>query len=175
MILGLKSKRVELIPHDPEWKKVFLEEKRKLKGTIGSIVLDIEQVGSTSIKTICAKPIIDIGISISKYEDGFECIRPLEGLGYLYKGECGVLSRHYFRTNDDIVKFHSSMFPVASEEWKDQILFRDYLIQNPDIAREYEKLKLKLMNEFSGDRLQYWQHKAPFIKSVLEKAKKEKG
>jgi len=175
MILGLKSKEIELIPHDPEWEKVFLEEKRKLKEIIGDIVLDIEHVGSTSIKTICAKPIIDIGISIRKYEDGFECIKPLEELGYLYKGECGVPRRHYFRTNDVIVKFHISMFPVASEEWRDQILFRDYLNQNPDIAREYEKLKFKLMKEFSGDRFQYWQHKAPFIKSVLEKAKKEKG
>ncbi|NLZ43636.1 MAG: GrpB family protein [Clostridia bacterium] len=67
------------------------------------------------------------------------------------------------------------MFPVASEGWKEQILFRDYLNQNPDLAREYERLKLKLMNEFPGNRFQYTQHKASFIKSVLEKAKKEKG
>lgn len=59
MILGLKSKELKLVPHDPEWEKVFLEEKRKLKEIIGDIVLDIEHVGSTSIKTICAKPIIN--------------------------------------------------------------------------------------------------------------------
>ena len=106
-----KVKKIELIPHDPEWENIFTEEKSKIKGKIGDVVLDIQHVGSTSIKTICAKPIIDIGISIRKYEDGFECVKPLEGLEYLYKGECGVPGRHYFRTKDDIVKFHISMFP----------------------------------------------------------------
>lgn len=174
MILGLRSKVIKLIPHAPEWEEVFIEEKRRIKEKIGDIVLDIEHVGSTSIKTICAKPIIDIGISIRKYEDGFECVKPLENLGYLYKGECGVPGRHYFRTNNDIVKFHISMFPVTSEEWKDHILFRDYLNQNPDVARKYEELKFKLMNEFAGDRVRYTESKDPFIKKVLEKARKEK-
>ncbi len=175
MILGLRSKTIELLPHDPEWEKAFFEEKQKIVKLIGDKIIGIEHIGSTAIKTIHAKPIIDIAISLEKYSDGFECIESLNSIGYLYKGEYGVLGRHFFRTNDEIVKFHLHMFEITSNEWKNHILFRNYLNQNPGKAKEYEALKFKLLKEFPDERELYTRNKGPFIQKIIEEAQRGKS
>ena len=38
------------------------------------------------------------------------------------------------------------------EHW-DNLLFRDYLITHPDVAEEYQQLKLRLAAEFPNDRV----------------------
>ena len=54
----------------------------------------------------------------------------------------------------------------------DENFFRDYLIANPKIAREYEKLKLSLLPEFSNNRDGYTEAKTEFVRHVTEKAKR---
>lgn len=171
MSLGLKSKTVKLLPNDHEWKNLYYLEKSKIEKLIGDKIISIEHVGSTAIKTICAKPIIDIAISLRKHEDGFECINLIESLGYVYRGECGIQGRYFFRTDDEIVKFHIHMFEVTSLEWENQILFRDYLIENKDIAKKYQELKIKLMNVCFGNRDLYTERKGQFISETIEKAR----
>ena len=45
----------------------------------------------------------------------------------------------------------------------DEIYFRDYLITHPDIAKEYETLKLKLWKRFEHNRDGYTESKSEFI------------
>ena len=40
------------------------------------------------------------------------------------------------------------------EHW-DRLLFRDYLIAHPAVAREYEDLKARLASTFPNDRVAY--------------------
>ena len=174
MVLGLKLNEIELVPHDPEWEKAFLEEKERIAKIISNKIIGIEHVGSTAIKTIKAKPIIDIAISLKKYDDGSDCIDPIVSIGYEYKGEFGVPGRHFFRTNDEFVKFHLHMFEISSKSWNDLIFFRDYMNRNPEKAKEYEDLKFRLRQECQGNRDLYTQHKETFVKEILEKASKEK-
>ncbi len=44
-------------------------------------------------------------------------------------------------------------------EDNDELYFRDYLIENPDIAKEYEKLKLGLWKKYEHDRDAYTEAK----------------
>ena len=53
----------------------------------------------------------------------------------------------------------------------DELYFRDYLIEFPDIAREYEKLKLSLWEEYEHNRDAYTNAKTEFVKKYTEKAK----
>jgi len=57
-----------------------------------------------------------------------------------------------------------------SQHW-DRLLFRDYLIEFPEVAREYEKLKIDLASDLSKDRVAYGQSKGEFIDQVTERAK----
>lgn len=46
----------------------------------------------------------------------------------------------------------------------DELYFRDYLNDNPRIAKEYERLKLSLWHQFEHDRDGYTQAKTEFVK-----------
>jgi GrpB-like predicted nucleotidyltransferase (UPF0157 family) len=56
------------------------------------------------------------------------------------------------------------------EHWE-RLHFRDYLIANPDIAREYENLKLRCAALYHDDREAYTDAKGAFIKRITKKSK----
>jgi GrpB-like predicted nucleotidyltransferase (UPF0157 family) len=57
------------------------------------------------------------------------------------------------------------------EHW-DRLLFRDYLIEHPDIAKEYNTIKVRLAENFPNDRVTYTQAKTEFIVQVTQLAKR---
>ncbi|MBK8312580.1 MAG: GrpB family protein [Acidobacteria bacterium] len=99
-MLGLPSGEVQLSRYEAGWRSLFLEEAERLRTGIGGYVLDIQHIGSTSIPGMPAKPILDIGIAVTDFEEAMRCVPPMEELGYIYKGENGIPRRHYFVKGD---------------------------------------------------------------------------
>jgi len=54
----------------------------------------------------------------------------------------------------------------------DELYFRDYLLDNPVIAKEFESLKLSLWKEFEHNRDGYTNAKSNFIRKYTDIAKK---
>ena len=54
----------------------------------------------------------------------------------------------------------------------DELYFRDYLSDNPSIAKEYEQLKLSLWHKYEHNRDAYTEAKTKFIKMHTAKCKK---
>ena len=142
-MLGLPSGQIQLSPYESGWQILFLEERDRLQASIGGYILDIQHIGSTSIPGMPAKPILDIGIAVTNFEEAVRCIPLMEELGYTYKGENGIPRRHYFVKGDPRT-FHVHMVEIESEGWRSNLLFRDYLSKNPETAREYARLKQEL-------------------------------
>ena len=53
----------------------------------------------------------------------------------------------------------------------DELYFRDYLLEHPNVAEEYEKMKLKLWKEYEHDRDGYTNAKTGFIQKYTEEAR----
>lgn len=172
--IGLKRGSVELLPYRAEWPRLFEEEKARLQSALGQQVLDIQHVGSTAIPGMIAKPIIDIGIAVMDFDEARVCIGPIEHLGYEYRGEFGIPRRHYFVKGEPRTH-HIHMNEIESSDWKEQVLFRDYLIEHPERAKEYADLKMGLARQFPTDREGYLEGKALFIDRVLRTARGELG
>lgn len=170
-MIGLEAGAVKISPYREEWHSLFLEEKRRLQAVIGEFVLDIQHVGSTSIPGMPAKPIIDLGVAVENFERAAVCIEPLEGLGYVYRGENGIPRRHYFSKGDPRTH-HLHMNEISSLDWENHILFRDFLIDHPELAGEYARLKMELAGRFPLDREAYLDGKGPFIERVLRLARR---
>lgn len=66
--------------------------------------------------------------------------------------------------------FHLHVKP--SGDWG-ELYFRDYLRENPNIARQYEKLKLSLIKDYKYNRDAYTDAKSEFIIENTGKARKE--
>jgi len=167
-IIGLRSGKIKLLSYNPKWIKIFKREEKILRNAVGNIVCDIQHVGSTAISRMLAKPIIDIAIAVPCLKDVKKCIKPLEKVGYNYKGEQRV--GEYLFTRDNIYCLHLMKFD--SKPWNNYLLFRDYLHAHKKLANEYKNLKLKLAKKFANDRALYTSGKAKFIEAVIKKAKK---
>jgi len=96
MDLGLPDGIIQLFPFNPEWSESFTGEKRHLDHAVGDQVVDIQHIGSTSLPGMPAKPILDIGIAVVDFEAAKDCVDPIVGLGYEYKGEYGIPRMHFF-------------------------------------------------------------------------------
>ncbi len=110
---------------------------------VGDHILDIQHIGSTSIPGMIAKPIIDIGMAIASFTEGFVLVEPVQKLGYEYKGENGIPQRHYF-VKGDPTTHHLHILELDSKEWKRLIAFRDSLRKNGDLVDKYAQIKASL-------------------------------
>ena len=63
MHLGLERGKTELLAHEKEWESEAKKTIRILWKLIPE-ARDIQHVGSTAIKSICAKPIVDIAVAL---------------------------------------------------------------------------------------------------------------
>ena len=171
-MLGLEKGVVRLEAYTPEWKRYFEWEKDALQVVLGSNVLDIQHVGSTSIPGMPAKPIVDIAIAVADFEEARACIPLIESHGYEYKGEFGIPHRHYFVKGDPRL-FHIHMCEIDSIVWQNQLLFRDYLVRHKDKAKDYAQLKQQLALKYPNDREAYLDGKASFIEEVIQLARGE--
>ncbi|MDE6458117.1 MAG: GrpB family protein, partial [Muribaculum sp.] len=53
----------------------------------------------------------------------------------------------------------------------DEIRFRDYLIAHPEVAREYERLKISLLPKYRNDRDGYTEAKTGFVNEIVKLSK----
>ena len=57
----------------------------------------------------------------------------------------------------------------------DELYFRDYLNEHPQIAKEYEALKLELWKRYEHDRDAYTDAKTAFIRKLTAEARRVYG
>jgi len=165
---------VLIVDYDRAWPARFEEERKALGRVLAPwLAGPIEHIGSTAICGLAAKPILDIMIGTPEFETELQFRENIESLGYEYKGENGIPQRHYFgKGNPRTV--HLNIVRYGGEMWLSHIAFRDRLNQNPDIAREYERLKLHLAERFKKDRESYTNSKTEFIQKVVAVALQNK-
>ena len=172
-MIGLKRGTVQLLYHDTKWDSFAAETISRLKGIFGKAAVDIQHVGSTAVKSIKAKPIIDIAVGVKDLNYAKRFISLMERNGYMYK-DIGRDRELFFSSGDienDIRNCHIHVVEVRGKEWADYITFRDYLNDNINVAKEYETLKLDLCEKYSEDRESYTAGKSEFIKRTLREAR----
>ena len=166
-----------LEPYNPQWKTAFEQLRQTLLQLLSGLPVIIEQVGSTSIPGMYAKPILDIDIILHAKELLSTISYRLETAGYINKGEQGIPERFAFAQsnaftphtglNETKQEHHLYVCFSGSLALKNHLRFRDALIQQPELAAQYIQLKKELRNEQGMTRPVYNQRKTDFILSVL--------
>ena len=70
----------------------------------------------------------------------------------------------------DIVLCNLHIVVIGSDQWNNHIVFRDYMNAFPEKAAVYEKLKIKLAQQYPTDREDYCNGKNEFINSSISEA-----
>lgn len=177
-MIGLERGRVALLEHNCEWDTEAAKAVAELKELLGDSAVDIQHVGSTSVPTIMAKPIIDIAVAASSFSAVLEHEELLLAHGYYYRPSASISGQLLFAKGsfyDGTGRLQTHFIHVVgkdSPEWKNYIIFRDYLKACPEVARQYEALKLSLAEAHPQDneREQYLAGKKDFITLTLKEA-----
>ena len=177
------SDPILIAEYDPAWASEFRGEEGRLRKAIGEWAVAIEHVGSTAVRGLAAKPVIDIGVALRRFEDALLCITPMVKAGYGCMGEFGLPGRIFFRkltdspapgqTYDGVARTHQ-VHMYESGHWQDvaHILFRDALRSDPSLAREYEDLKRELARRHPDDVEAYSVAKSVFVRGVVSRARR---
>ena len=159
-----------LTKHQMCWKEWYVEEEAFLKKIIPQAER-ISHIGSTAISSICAKPIIDILVEVSRKYSLLSISDLLANSGYICMSKSKdriSLNKGYTESGFAERVFHLHLRYVGDN---DELYFRDYLIEHLDIADKYEKMKLGLWREFEHDRDGYTHAKTEFVRIYTEKAR----
>jgi len=167
-MLGVQRGTVQVVAYSPQWASLFEQERKRLSAALGSLALDIQHIGSTSVPGLAAKPILDMGVAIAAEADVDACVPLLEALGYHYEGYRGASEGYFFNLGSQTRLTHYlHMLLIESEGWRNYLRFRDTLIAHPEIRDQYMTLKQALAVQYAADRPAYTAAKAEFIQSVL--------
>ena len=163
-----------LTEHKACWKEWCLEEENLLQKFLPQ-AQRISHIGSTAIPTIWAKPIVDILVEIPAGENLRDYKARLEQCGYLCMSEGEQrLSFNKGYTEEGFAErvFHLHLRYAGD---CDELYFRDYLLECPAVAKEYERLKLSLWKAYEHDRDGYTNAKTEFVKGYTQEAKTKYG
>jgi len=156
------------------WKDWYLEEEARLLSFLPQNeihAISIHHIGSTAIRGIWAKPIIDILLEIPR-TCSMEAIKQvLTDNGYLCMSESAArksFNKGYTKDGFAEKVFH---LHLRNQGDHDELYFRDYMNQHPELAKQYEALKLSLWKQYAHDRDAYTAAKTSFVKTYTEYAK----
>ena len=162
---------VMLAPHDTAWADIAAAEMRRMSTVIGGALLRIEQIGSTAIPGIAAKPTIDLMPLVRAVSDLDSCRGPMESLGYLWRGEYGIAGRRYSVLERDGKRlFHVHIFAEGNENVARHLAFRDYLRAHRDEAMAYEAVKRAAAEAHPDNSMAYNDHKSAWVRACQERA-----
>jgi len=167
-------KSIVLEKYNPQWSMFFEKESQKIKLIMGKNAIGIYHVGSTSVPTLLAKPIIDIILVVKDLKSTRKFLTS-KTLEYHYKGEYNLPLRDLYGKEDEF-KIYLHVHLVDSPEIELNLSFRDYLRNNRKARKEYELVKIVASkNQDSTDKTKtgitkYNLLKNDFIVSVLRKS-----
>lgn len=165
------NEEISIENYQSKWNSDFEQEKEKIVASIEKYKFCIEHIGSTSIKGMCAKPIIDILVGVEKFPPCEEFMESIIRLDYEFMKEASVSDRLYF-VKRSLPYFNLHIVKYGGDIWNDDIMFRDFLRDHPNIVQEYSSLKKKIINKGIHSLIEYSAEKAPYIKSLLEQIRR---
>ena len=149
-MIGLKRGTVKLCDHQEEWEIEAQDTIYRLKYLLGNVITDIQHVGSTSVTSIKAKPIIDIAVAVDDFSKILAFEKQLKNNGFYYRPKAGLEHQllfacgSYYEGTGELQTHFIHVVLYGSVEWLNYINFRDYLNKTPSAAKEYENLKIAL-------------------------------
>ncbi|PFJ99142.1 hypothetical protein CN957_14775 [Bacillus cereus] len=170
------KQRITIEEYNIKWESEFYKLQSLINNVIKELVLSIEHVGSTSVKGLAAKPILDIDIVIEDYGIFPEVVKMLGKIGYYHQAEWSFKGREAFGRKDAFVPWdrestvwmehHLYVCDKNSEELRRHVAFRNYLREHTEVAIKYGSLKEELARA-SKNRAGYNEGKTAFITNIL--------
>ena len=165
-----------LVQHDDKWKNYYKEIEASIMDLLPDYPVErISHIGSTAIQGIWAKNIVDVMVEISEKADMEELAHVMERNGFIgMSAETNRISLNKGYTKEGFADkvYHIHLRYTGDN---DELYFRDYLNEHPQVAKDYESLKLELWKKYEHDRDAYTDAKTEFIRKWTTEARRIYG
>jgi GrpB-like predicted nucleotidyltransferase (UPF0157 family)/multimeric flavodoxin WrbA len=162
--------KIKIVPYNPDWPKIFEDERIALRRILDSVAENIHHIGSTAVPGLAAKPIIDIMIEVNALDALDALEEEFIALGYEAKGEFGIAGRRFYRKGGDERTHHVHAFKKGDSNILRHLAFRDYLRHHSSISIQYANLKKSVALSCNNDIDRYCAGKDEFIRIHEKKA-----
>ncbi len=160
---------VALVEYDPIWPERFEREAACIHSILGSMLLQLEHVGSTSVPGLCAKPIIDMLLVVADSADESSYVPALEAAGYALKiREPEWFEHRMFKGPDTDINLH--VFSKGTPEIERMLRFRDWLRRNDTDRDNYARVKRSLARHTWRFVQNYADAKTSIIREIMKHA-----
>ncbi|MFF0829111.1 GrpB family protein [Brevibacillus sp. NPDC003359] len=148
-------RKVEVQSYNPLWVSKFEKEAENLRIILGTEIIEIHHIGSTSVPGLNAKPIIDVMPVVKDIYRVDEYNEQFVHRGYESRGENGIVGRRYFTIGGTDRTHHIHIYALGNPQIQRHLAFRDYLRTHPKVAKSYGDLKAELAVQFPYDVSSY--------------------
>jgi dephospho-CoA kinase len=181
-----------LVPADPSWPDQARRIVARLKTACGHKALRVDHIGSTAVREVDAKDVIDIQITVESLTVADELAEPLLSAGYpriehitedTGKTDARSTVGRYDHSDDPALwykRIHASADPgrptnvhIRVNGWPNQqfaLLFVDWLVANPAARADYLAVKRAAEKRASGDVAPYVAGKEPWFLDAYRRA-----
>jgi GrpB-like predicted nucleotidyltransferase (UPF0157 family) len=160
---------IELADYDPSWPSSYEREAGRIRSILNERVVRLEHVGSTSVPSLLAKPIIDIVLEVpdSASEDAF--VPDMEAAGYVLRiREADWFEHRLFKGPDMNINLHT--FLAGCAEVDRMVMFRDWLRTNAADRELYARTKKELAARDWKFVQQYADAKTAVVTDIMARA-----
>ena len=160
---------ITLAEYDPGWPVLFAREASRIRAILGSTAVQIEHVGSTSVPSLAAKPIIDVLLAVPDSADEAAYVPALESAGYLLRArEPEWFEHRLFKGPDTDINLH--VFTAGATEIDRMLLFRDWLRVSAAEREAYLKVKRELAQRTWRHVQHYADAKTDIVRQIVDRA-----
>jgi GrpB-like predicted nucleotidyltransferase (UPF0157 family) len=160
----------------PNWYEI--EREKIVENFSDGTIARISHIGSTAVPGIVSKPTIDILMEISPNSDINQITNKLKSIQWnlMNFSETPIFKQAYskgytkFGFEEKVYHLHVRY----ADNWS-ELYFRDYLIEHPEVAKEYVNLKKQLKEKYEHNRDAYTDEKEEFVSKYSEIAKMKYG
>jgi dephospho-CoA kinase len=169
------SPKPALVPYDPTWPAQAERIIKRIQTACGAKTLRVDHIGSTAVPGLEAKDVIDVQVTVASLDVADEIADALVGVGYPRVDGITTDVPH----TDDASSWRKKIYGAADpgrpanvhvrvDGWPNQqfaLLFRDWMIANPDVQAEYVAIKRDALSETD-----YAEAKEPWIGEAYGRA-----
>jgi len=172
--VGSSAGQIEIADYDPSWPEAFTAESMRVVAGVGGLIQRTEHIGSTSVPGLKAKPMIDLMAEAVDAIPDPMLVPRLARIGYLLRPD-EFTDRLLFSRGSDQARTHNLHVVGAGRLDKaNEVLFRDRLRADPEVASRYAVLKGELATR-TWERFAYSRAKTEFVVEVVDEERAKLG
>ncbi len=167
--LGLDYGAVALARTTEDWLRAGSDLRDRIAEIARSHAAGVEQIGSSSVLGLAAKPIVDLAVGLPA-NCHLDALRDtLQGDGWIYRGDAGDDGGHVFvleaRPWHRVAHLHA--VEHGGRQWRNYLRLRDLLRDSAEARGRYEAVKLRLAEQHRDDRKAYTDGKTHVVSELL--------